>query len=148
MEHSNYPKLQNLHLYQHCVKSVRIWSYFGPHFSRITPNSDTFYTVQRKLSTKTAFLQLQSMKNNSDSQQYKKSNRYHDFLSHNFVLAKTHKWIRNNFREVFVQISGKCKKYLAHILADLQMFYINFLVLDFTKLEFCTGEVIRNITCL
>ena len=53
----------------HCVKIVRIWSYFGPHFpafglnterysaslciqfkcgkmrTRITPNMDTFYTV-------------------------------------------------------------------------------------------------------
>ena len=46
-----------------CVKSVRIWSYSGPHFpafvvslriqskcgkmrTRITPNTDTFYTVK------------------------------------------------------------------------------------------------------
>ena len=44
----------------HCAKSVRIWNYSGPHFpafrlnteryevsprTRITPNTDTFYTV-------------------------------------------------------------------------------------------------------
>ena len=62
-----------------CAYLELLWSSFFPHVgkmrTRITPNSDTFYAVHRKLSTKTAFLQLQSMKNNSDSQQYKKSNR-------------------------------------------------------------------------
>ena len=32
----------------HCIKSVRIWSYSGPHFPAfglITPNTDTFHAV-------------------------------------------------------------------------------------------------------
>ena len=35
----------NFHVHIHCVKSVRIQSYSGPHFPRITPNTDTFYAV-------------------------------------------------------------------------------------------------------
>ena len=48
------------------------------------------------------------------SQQYKKSNRGYDILSHtfSFILAKTQKSIWNNFYDVFIQISGKYKKYL------------------------------------
>ena len=62
--------------YQHCVKSVRIWSYSSPYFhvfglnleiykvsiriqtkcvkirSRITPTTDTFYTVQESMISK------------------------------------------------------------------------------------------------
>ena len=50
------------------------------------------------------------------SQQYKKSNRGCDIISYNFsfILAKT-KSIQNDFYEVFVQISGKYKKYLAYV---------------------------------
>ena len=29
----------------HCMKCVRIRSYSGPYFPRITPNTDTFYAV-------------------------------------------------------------------------------------------------------
>ena len=28
----------------HCVKNIRIWSYSGPHFSRISPHSDWIQT--------------------------------------------------------------------------------------------------------
>ena len=56
------PKI-DIQLPWHCVKSVRIWSYSGPHFSRIflysvrmrentgkmrttiTPNTETFYAL-------------------------------------------------------------------------------------------------------
>ena len=52
----------------------------------------------------------------NSSQQYKRSNRGRDVVSYtfSFILAKT-KSIQNNFYEVFVQISGKCRKYLANI---------------------------------
>ena len=34
--------------YKHCLKSVHIWSYSGPHFPSfgLTPNTDTFYAVK------------------------------------------------------------------------------------------------------
>ena len=53
MRHLRYKSSASRRFY-HCVKSVRIRSYSGPHFSafgcgkmrtRITPNTDTFYTV-------------------------------------------------------------------------------------------------------
>ena len=37
------------------------------------------------------------------------------FCTFNFILAKIRKSIRNNFCYVFVQMSGKYKKYLTHI---------------------------------
>ena len=35
----------------HCVKSVRIWSYSGPHFPRIFPHSDMEYLFVFSLNT-------------------------------------------------------------------------------------------------
>ena len=68
---------------KHCVKSVRIWSYSGPHFpafglnterygdiqfecgkmrTRITPNTDTFYAV-KKISIKNVCSRFQERRN-------------------------------------------------------------------------------------
>ena len=48
------------------------------------------------------------------SQQYKKSNRGHDIFLYtfSFILAKTQISIWNNFDDIFIQISGKYKKYV------------------------------------
>ena len=48
------------------------------------------------------------------------------FRTFNFILAKTQKSIPNNFCYVFVKISGKYKKYLAHMdtLANAQNNYL------------------------
>ena len=73
------------------------------------------------------------------SQQYKKSNRGRDTLSNtfSFTLTKT-KSIRNDFYEVFVQISGKDKKYLANIgtPANVQNNYIKLSGFGFNKTKF------------